>query len=299
MPRKVMITCAVTGSSPTTDKSPHVPVTPEEIARACIESHEAGASIVHIHVRDPKTKKASMDLALYEETVKRIKDAGCPVLINLTTGAGSRFVPDPDKPGHMLPDSNMKPAAVRVAHVEALKPEFCTLDVGTINKTGRLMFNTTDELIEMAKRMRAVGTKPELEIFDVGAITFCQHMIDQGLIESPPLYQLCLGIPWGAPATPETMILMRDLLPKDAVWAAFGIAAMQFPMAAQAVLLGGHVRVGLEDNLYLEKGVLGTDAQLVAKAAGIIRDLGEEVASVDDAREILQLGSARKAQAAE
>ncbi len=287
MPRKVIITCAVTGSSPTTDKNPHVPVTPAEIAQACVDAHAAGAAIVHIHVRDPQTKKPSMDLALYEETVKRIKDAGCPVLINLTTGAGSRFIPKPGAPGEMDDGSLMVPAAVRVAHVEALKPEFCTLDVGTINKIGRLMFNTTDELIEMAKRMKAVGTKPELEIFDVGAITFCQHMIDEGLIDSPPLYQLCLGIPWGAPATPETMILMRDLLPKDAVWAAFGIAAMQFPMAAQAVLLGGHVRVGLEDNIYLEKGVLASNTDLVAKAARIIEDLGQEVASTDDARDIL------------
>lgn len=290
MSRSVIVTCALTGSAAITGKNKAVPVTPQEIAASAIEAARAGAAVVHIHVREPDTGKPSMRLDLYRETVARIRDSGVDAIINLTTGAGARFVPGIEEPHIGAPNSTLRPWLERVIHVTELKPEICSLDVGSMNFGEFVFVNTPADLRSMAKAIQDCGTKPELEVFDLGHIRLARHLIDSGLVSPAPLFQICLGIPWGAPATPETMIAMRDHLPPGALWAGFGIGAMQFPMVAQAVLLGGQVRVGLEDNLYLERGVLApSNAALVEKAATIVEKLGEKVATPDEARAILGL----------
>lgn len=290
MSRPVIITCALTGGAPWTGKNPAVPVTPQQIAESGVEAARAGAAIVHIHVRDPETGQPSMRTELYRETVARIRDSGVDVVINLTTGPGARFVPGDDDPRVGGPGTTMKPPGERVVHVEELKPEVCSLDVGSMNFGEHVFVNTPAHLRRMAEAIRAAGTKPELEVFDLGHIRLARRLVEEGLVAPPPLFQLCLGIPWGAPATPETMLAMRDQLPPDALWAGFGIGPMQFPMVAQAVLLGGHVRVGLEDNLWLRRGVPAPgNAALVERAVAIIDQLGERPASPAEAREILRL----------
>jgi uncharacterized protein (DUF849 family) len=289
MHEKVIITCAVTGSGDTVGKHPAIPVTPEEIARAAIEAGEAGAAVAHIHVRDPQTGKASRDVALFREVVERIRASDSDIVINLSCGAGARVDPHPDDPRLPGPGTTMAPPADRVRHVSELKPEICSLDVATMNMGEFAFVHVPRHLREMAKLIRAAGTKPELEVFDSGHIRLARRLIEEGLIDGTPLFQIVLGVAWGAPQTPETMTFMRGLLPEKANWAAFGISRMEFPMAAQAVLLGGHVRVGLEDNLYVDKGVFGSNAQLVEKAAKIVRLLGPEVATPADARRILGL----------
>ena len=252
MQRKVIISCAVTGSADSPTKNPAVPVTPGEIARSSIEAARAGAAVVHIHVRDPKTTRPSMDGALYREVVERIRASGCDVLINLTTGPGARFVPgaqDPLTPG---PGTNLKPPQERVRHVVELRPDICSLDMGSFNMGGRVFVNTPEHLQTMAVAIRDAGVLPELEVFETGHLLLAKRMIETGHIRPPGMFQICLGIAWGQPATPEAMTYMRNLLPAASPWFAFGISLHQFPMVAQAVLLGGHVRVGLEDNLYLE-----------------------------------------------
>lgn len=289
MDRKVIVTCAVTGGGDTVGKHPAVPVTPEQIATACVEAAKAGATICHIHVRNPETGKPSMDPALYREVVARIRDSGTDLVINLTTGAGGRFVPGDVKPAEAGKGTNLATPAERVQHVEELRPEICSLDMGTMNFGPHVFMNTPAHLAAMAKAVQAAGVKPELEVFDSGHVRLANHFVESGIIEGTPLYQLCLGISWGQPATPAAMAYMRDLLPPGAEWAGFGISRMQFPMVAQAVLLGGHVRVGLEDNLYLDKGVFGSNAQLVEKAINIIQLLGAEIATPQEARQMLKL----------
>lgn len=290
MSRPVIVTCALTGSATLTGKNKAVPVTPQEIADSAIEAARAGAAIVHIHVREPGTGKPSMRLELYRETVERIRNSGVDAIINLTTGAGARFVPGAEEPRIGTADSTLRPWPERIVHVQELKPEICTLDVGTMNFGEFVFVNTPADLRAMAKAALDCGSKPELEVFDLGHIRLARHLVESGLIAAPPLFQICLGIPWGAPSTPETMIAMRDQLPPGALWAAFGIGAMQFPMVAQAVLLGGQVRVGLEDNLYLDRGVLApSNAALVEKAVTIVEKLGEHAATPDEARAILGL----------
>ncbi len=289
MDRKVIVTCAVTGGGDTVGKHPAIPVTPEQIASACVEAAKAGATICHIHVRNPETGKPSMDPALYREVVARIRDSGTDLVINLTTGAGGRFVPGDVKPAEAGKGTNLSTPAERVAHVEELRPEICSLDMGTMNFGPHVFMNTPAHLAQMAKAIQAAGVKPELEVFDSGHVRLANHFVESGIIEGTPLYQLCLGISWGQPATPAAMAYMRDLLPAGAEWAGFGISRMQFPMVAQAVLLGGHVRVGLEDNIYLEKGVFGSNAQLVEKAIKIINLMGHETATPQDARQMLKL----------
>lgn len=289
MDRKVIVTCAVTGGGDTVGKHPAIPVTPAEIATACVEAAKAGATICHIHVRNPETGKASMDPALYREVVARIRDSGTDLVINLTTGAGGRFVPGDIKPSEAGKGTNLATPAERVQHVEELRPEICSLDMGTMNFGPHVFMNTPAHLAAMAKAIQAAGVKPELEVFDSGHVRLANHFVESGIIEGTPLYQLCLGISWGQPATPAAMAYMRDLLPAGAEWAGFGISRMQFPMVAQAVLLGGHVRVGLEDNLYLDRGVFGSNAQLVEKAINIIQLLGHEIAAPQDARQMLKL----------
>jgi uncharacterized protein (DUF849 family) len=292
VPRKVIITCAVTGADDSVGKNPAVPVTPKQIAASSIEAARAGAAAVHIHVRDPETGKPSMELELYRETVDRIRDSGVDVIINLTTGPGARFVPgleDPSVPG---PGTTLASPAKRVEHIAALRPEICSLDMGSVN-FGRLVFvNSPQILLEMARGIRSAGVKPELEVFEAGHIRYTRHLLERGEIEEPPLFQVVLGVPWAAPATPEAMIYMRDLLPDNAQWAAFGIASAEFPMVAQAVILGGHVRVGLEDNLYLARGKLApSNAALVERAVQIVEAVGESVATPPEGREILGLAA--------
>jgi uncharacterized protein (DUF849 family) len=298
MGRKVMLTCAVTGGADTAKKNPGVPVTPEQIARAVIDARKAGATIAHIHVRDPKTGMASMEVAYYREVVERVRESGSDILINLTTGPGSRFVPGEDDPRVGGPGTTLTRPLERVRHVLELRPDICSLDVGSMNFGETGFLNTPAHLRIMAKAIAEAGVKPELEVFDTGHVMLARRMIEDGHIAAPGLFQLCLGIPWGAPATTESMLHMRNLLPPGALWAGFGISRMQFPMVAQAAILGGHVRVGLEDNLYIEHGVLApSNAVLVERAVRIIESLGESVAEPAQAREILGL-PARAAQPA-
>ena len=293
MSRPVIISCAVTGAADSKGANPAVPVTPEEIANEAIAANKAGAAIAHIHVRNVETGKASMDSKLYKEVVDRIRDSGSPVIINLTTGPGGRFSPDRDDPMQAAPGSVMKTAVERVAHVVENKPDICSLDIATMNFGDRPMVNAPDMLGEMAVLIQAAGVKPELEVFDTGHVRLANHMLETGAIkDDKPLYQLCLGIPWGAPANAETMMLMRNMLPAGANWASFGISRFEFPMVASAVLLGGHARVGLEDNLYIARGELASgNAQLAARAAQIIESTGDTVATPNEAREILGLAA--------
>jgi uncharacterized protein (DUF849 family) len=290
MQRKVMISCAVTGSADSPGKNPAVPVTPAQIAQSSIDAAKAGAAIVHIHVRDPQTTRPSMEFAHYREVVERIRSSGTDVLINLTTGPGARFVPgaeDPQKPG---PGTSLMRPADRVRHVVELRPDICSLDMGSMNMGGRVFINTPEHLQTMAVAIRDAGVLPELEVFETGHLLLAKRMIETGHVKAPGMFQICLGIAWGQPATPEAMTYMRNLIPAGSPWFAFGISLHQFPMVAQAVLLGGHARVGLEDNLYLEKGKLApSNAALVEKAARIVEVLGDNLATPADAREILGL----------
>jgi len=292
MQRKVMISCAVTGSADTPGRNPAVPVTPQQIAQSAIDAAKAGAAIVHVHVRDLQTTRPSMELALYREVVERIRDSGTDVLINLTTGPGARFVPgkeDPEKPG---PGTTLRLPAERVRHVLELKPDICSLDMGSLNMGPHVFINTPSHLEAMAVAIREAGVLPELEVFETGHLLLAKRMIETGHIKPPGMFQICLGIAWGQPASPEAMSYMRNLLPASSPWFAFGISLHQFPMAAQAVLLGGHPRVGLEDNLYLEKGKLApSNAALVEKAGKIIELLGDNIATPSDARQMLGLNA--------
>jgi len=290
MQRKVMISCAVTGSADTPARNSAVPVTPRDIAASAIDAAKAGATIVHIHVRDPQTTRPSMDPALYREVVERIRTSGTDVLINLTTGPGARFIPGVDDPLKPSPGSTLSLPAERVRHVVELSPEICSLDMGSMNMGGQVFVNTPPHLEAMAVAIRDAGVTPELEVFEAGHLMLAKRMIETGHIKPPGLFQICLGISWGQPATSEAVSYMRGLLPADCVWFAFGISLHQFPIAAQTILLGGHVRVGLEDNLYLEKGKLTpSNAALVEKAAKIIDILGDHVATPVEARQMLRL----------
>src|ERR1700693_2605551 len=290
MHSKVMIACAVTGSADTPGKNPAVPVTPAQIAQSALDAAKAGAAIVHIHVRDPQTTRPSMDGALYREVVDRVRQSGTDVLINLTTGPGARFMPGADDPWKAGPATNLKIPADRVKHVVELRPEICSLDMGSMNMAGYAFINTQGYLEAMAVAIRDAAVVPELEVFEAGHLLLARRLIETGHIKPPGMFQICLGISWGQPATPEAMAYMRNLLPSDSPWFAFGISLHQFPMVAQAVLLGGHPRVGLEDNIYLEKGKMApSNAALVEKAARIIEVLGDHVATPNDARKILGL----------
>lgn len=293
MNREVIVTCAVTGAGETVGKHPAIPITPQQIAEACLEAAEAGAAITHIHVRDPKTGQGSRDPALYAEVVERVRERNQEVILNLTAGMGGDLVVDDEEPSRPAAGSDLVNAAVRLEHVELLKPEICTLDCGTMNfgDGNSVVVQTPNILRAMARRISELDVKPEMEVFDTGHLWFAKQLVAEGLIPEPPMFQLCLGIPWGAPADTRTMAHMAQQLPPGAVWAAFGISRMQMPMVAQAVLLGGHVRVGLEDNLYLERGVFASNGALVKKAVRIIRDLGARVCSPAEARHKLGIRS--------
>src|SRR5215468_5579532 len=292
MQRKVIISCAITGSADTPGRNPAVPVTPEQIASSAVDAAKAGAAIVHIHVRDPKTTKPSMDTAHYREVVERIRGSGTDVLINLTTGPGARFTHDERDPSKPSAESVLKSPEERVRHVVELKPDICSLDMGSLNMGDRVFINTPKHLQAMAVAIKDAGVTPELEVFETGHLLLAKRFLEDGLVKGPGLFQICLGISWGQPATPEAMTYMRNLLPPGCTWFAFGISLWQFPMVAQAVLLGGHPRVGLEDNIYLEKGKLApSNAALVEKAGKIIQILGDEIATPADARQMLGIGA--------
>jgi uncharacterized protein (DUF849 family) len=288
MQRKVMISCALTGSADTPGRSPAVPVTPAEIAQSGIEAAKAGAAVVHIHVRDPQSKRASMEFDLYREVVDRIRSSSTDVVINLTTGPGARFVPGADEPLPPGPGTTLRRPEERVRHVVELKPEICSLDMGSLNMGPHVFVNTPVHLEKMAAAIGEAGIVPELEVFETGHLLLAKKMLETGKLKPPGMFQICLGISWGQPATPEAMTYMRNLLPTESPWFAFGISLHQFPMVAQAVLLGGHPRVGLEDNLYLERGKLApSNAALVEKAVKIVEILGDQVATPAEARQML------------
>lgn len=293
MKRKVMVTCAVTGNAAFNPRHPKFPVSPKEIAEASIEAAKAGAAAVHIHVRDEQTKLGCRDPLKFREVVDRIRSSGVDVVINLTCGLGAFLLPDPEDESRALPASDVIGPAQRMQHIEDCLPEIASLDVTTGNQVeGTLEFvylNTTRTLRAMAKRFQELGVKPELEAFQAGDVLFANQLIREGVIDAPPMYQFVLGVLWGSPADPQTMMYLRSLLPEGAQWTAMGIGRQQFPMAAQSILLGGNVRVGLEDNLYLDRGVFASNGQLVERAVRLIEDLGCEVASAGDMREMLQL----------
>tara|TARA_R110002096_G_scaffold436056_1_gene666503 strand:- start:65048 stop:65917 length:870 start_codon:yes stop_codon:yes gene_type:complete len=287
---KTIITCAVTGNLTSREMHPGLPITPQEIADAALDATSAGASIVHLHVRDPETGKGSMDFALYDEMVTRIREKNTDVILNLTTGEGGRFVPSADDPKIAGENSTLCRPELRVSHVEKLKPEICTLDLNTMWSGQAAVINSPENLKIMAERIYAAGVKPEIEIFNSSDIHLLNHFIAEGVIKSPVMVQMVMGVRFGAAANSETMLYLKSQLPKNAVWAAFGIGRMEYPMLAQAFVADGHVRVGMEDNLYIKKGELCTgNGQLVDKAVRILHELGGSVATTTEAREILGL----------
>ena len=291
MNNEVIVTCAVTGAGDTLGKHPEVPVTPEQISNAAIAAAKAGASVAHIHVRDPETGLGSRDVNLFKEVVERIRDSETDVVINLTAGMGGDWVPSEENPSMPGPGTDMIGPEERLAHVKEIHPEICSLDCGTMNfgNGNEIYISPPGYLREMASMIQEWGVKPELEVFELGQIRFAKQMIKEGLINEPPMFQICLGIPWGAEQTVDAMKVMKDELPTNSSWASFGIGRMQMPMAAAAVAMGGNVRVGLEDNLYLEKGVLASNDQLVTRVIEIIDRMGSRVLSPQETRDKLKL----------
>ncbi|MEM0921668.1 MAG: 3-keto-5-aminohexanoate cleavage protein [Pseudomonadota bacterium] len=292
MNREVFITCAVTGGGGTQDKSPHVPRTPKEIAESAIEAAKAGAAIVHCHVRDPETGAPARDPALYREVTERIRSSAVDVVLNLTAGMGGDIITGPpEAPLPLSGATDMIPAADRVAHVVECRPEICTLDCGTMNfaEADYVMTNTPGMLRDCARRMTESGVRIEIEAFDTGHLWLAKQLVSEGLIPDPVLVQLCMGIPWGAPDDLNTFMAMVNNVPKEWIFSAFSIGRNELPYAAAAVLAGGNVRVGLEDNLYLSRGVLATNAQLVDKAATLVETMGARVIGPDEVRAKLQI----------
>ena len=293
MNREVFITCAVTGSGDTTGKSDKVPITPEQIANSAIDAAKAGAAIVHCHVRDPETGKPSRDPKLFREVTERIRDSATDMVLNLTAGMGGDLVlggveaPLPIDPN----GTDMAGATERLLHIADCRPEICTLDCGTMNfgHGDYVMTNSTSMLIEMAKQMKALGVKPEIEAFDTGHLWFAKHLVEEGHIEKTALVQLCMGIPWGAPDDLNTLMAMVNNVPKDWVFSAFSIGRNAMAYPAAAILAGGNIRVGLEDNIYLSRGVLATNAQLVERAVNVAENIGANVIGPDAVRERLGL----------
>jgi uncharacterized protein (DUF849 family) len=292
--QEVFITCAVTGAGDTTRASDRVPIRPAEIAQAATEAARAGAAVAHIHVRDPQTGRGSRDPALYREVVERIRSSGVDVVLNLTAGMGGDLVlGGPEAP---LPadgeGTDMVGAAERLVHVDELRPEICTLDCGTMNFAAGgdyVMVNTPGMLRALARRIQELGVRPELEVFDSGHLVMVKELIREGLIDDPPLVQLCMGIPYGAPNDPATLLALVAALPPGTVFSAFSIGRMQLPYVAMAALAGGNVRVGLEDNIYLSRGVLATNAQLVERAVTILEAMNARILGPAEVRDKLRL----------
>ncbi|PYG28286.1 3-keto-5-aminohexanoate cleavage protein [Pelagimonas varians] len=293
MNREVFITAAVTGSGSTQDRSPHVPRSPQQIADSAIEAAKAGAAIVHCHVRDPETGAPSRDLKLYRELTDRIRDSDVDVVLNLTAGMGGDIVFGPtDAPFPVnAAATDMIGAAERVAHVAECLPEICTLDCGTMNfaEADYVMTNTPGMLRAMGKMMTDLGVKPEIEAFDTGHLWFAKELVKEGVLDSPALVQLCMGVPWGAPDDLNTFMAMVNNVPEDWTFSAFGLGRNQMAYTAASVLAGGNVRVGLEDNLWLDKGVLATNAQLVERSRGVIEGMGARVIGPNEVRDKLGL----------
>jgi uncharacterized protein (DUF849 family) len=290
MQPRVIVTCAVTGNQTTPEMTPHLPVTPEEIAESCLGAAEAGAAIVHIHVRDPKTGAPSMEIDHYREVIDRIRAKNSQVIVNLTTGPGGRFAPDADDPKVAGPGTTLMRPENRVEHIARLKPDICSLDLNTMNSGKQVVINTPPNIRRMAAVIREAGVRPELELFDSGDIALCRDLISDGTLEGPILCSIVMGVKYGFQPSPETVLYARSLLPPDTVWTAFATGRSAFPMAAQSYLAGGHVRIGLEDAIYLDKGVLAqSNAAMVKKACGIIELLGGQIATASQAREMLSL----------
>ena len=294
MNTEAFITCAVTGAGDTTARSPNVPVSPEQIAASALEAARAGAAVVHIHVRDPATGQGARDVELYREVVQIIRGADVDAVINLTAGMGGDLVlGGPDTPLPLDQDgTDLAGAAERLAHVEALMPEICTLDCGTMNFAAGgdyVMANTPEMLRAMARRIQSLGVRPELEVFDTGQLVMVKDLIAEGLIDDPVLVQLCMGIRYGAPDDPGTLLTLVNALPPGTVFSAFSIGRMQLPYVAMAVLAGGNVRVGLEDNLYLGPGHKATNGELVERATTILNAMNVRVLGPDEVRERLAL----------
>lgn len=287
---KTIITCAVTGGDDVAHKFKQLPVTPQQIADEVIAAAKAGAAIAHIHVRNPENGKPSMDLDLYREVFQRVRDSETDVVINLTTGPGARFVPSLEATNGFGEGSNVRPPAERVRHIVALKPEICSLDMGSLNFGRGALINTPAQIEQIAAAIASVGVKPELEIFDAGHLALSLKMIADGKVPTDSIFQFALGIPWGAPSTAEMVSYFKSAVPAGAQWAAFGVGRSEFPTVALSYLMGGHVRVGMEDNFYLAKGVEATsNAQLVEKAATIIGMLGGDIATPAETRQMLGL----------
>ena len=288
--RKTIITCAVTGNIVKPGQHPDLPITPQQIATACLDAADAGAAVVHIHVRDPHTGLPSMELDHYAEVMQRIRDRNREVVINLTTGPGGRFIPSADNPQVAAPGSTLMVPEKRVEHIAALRPDIATLDLNTMNSGPDVVINTPANVARMAKVIRDAGVTPEIEIFDSGDLHMARDLMRDGVLQGPGLFSFVLGVNYGFNASPETMAYARGLLPPGAVWTGFGLGRHEFPMVAQAWLLGGHVRVGFEDNLYIAKGKLARDnAELVTRARRIVESLGGSIASAAEARQILKL----------
>ncbi len=288
--RKTIITCALTGNLTKPEQHPGLPITPEQIARSALDAAAAGASVVHIHVRDPATGTPSMELSLYREVIQRIRETDSQLIINLTTGPGGRFVPSEDDPKVAAAGTTLMRPEKRVEHIAALRPDICSLDLNTMNSGAQVVINTPRNVARMAHIIREAGVKPELEVFDTGDIHLALDLIKDGALDGPGLWTLVTGVKYGFSSTPETLLYARNLLPAGAVWSAFGIGRFEFPIVGQAWLAGGHVRVGLEDNIYISRGVLAeSNAQLVARARDIVLALGGEIASAREARDLLEL----------
>src|SRR4051794_33779196 len=293
---EVFITCAITGAGDTVAKSPHVPVMPEQIANSAIDAAKAGAAVTHIHVRDPQTGKGARATELYAEAVERIRDSGVDVVLNLTAGMGGDLVLGGDE--HVLPinpdGTDMAGATERLDHVRTLMPEICTLDCGTMNFASGgdyIMVNTPSVLRSMARQVQALGVRPELEVFDTGHLVQVKELIRDGLLDDPVVIQLCMGIAYGAPDDPGTLMALVNQLPPGAIFSAFSISRMQIPYVAMAVLAGGNVRVGLEDNLYSGRGQLATNADLVRRAVAILEAMNVSLLKPADVRAKLELST--------
>lgn len=291
-----ILSCAVTGSFPTREHNEALPVTPGEIAGSAIEAARAGAAICHLHVRDPRTGRPSMELDYYRETVRRIRESDTDMLINLTTGPGGRYMPSDDDPAKAAPGTMLTTGEIRTQHVVELEPDICSLDLNTMWFGGGAVINSPQSVRVMAERIYAAGVKPELEVFDTGDIALAHDLIAEGTLKTPALFQLVMGVKYGMPATPQGMAFARSLLPEGCAWAGFGASRMAYPMLAQAFLLGGHCRIGMEDTVYLERGVKTPgNGALVEKAVRLIGELGGRIATVDEARGILGLGAGGRA----
>jgi uncharacterized protein (DUF849 family) len=287
---KIFITCAVTGNLTTPEQTPHLPITPEQIADACLGAAEAGAAIVHIHVREPGSGKPSMELGYYRDVVERIRAQNTQLILNITTGPGGRFVPSPHEPRIAAAGTTLMVPEKRVEHIAVLRPEICTIDLNTMNSGKEVVINTPGNVRRMAEVMRDAGVKPEIELFDSGDIALMGDLLKDGTLEGPALCSFVMGVRYGFQPSPETVLYARNLLPAEAEFTAIGIGKAAFTAVAQSYLAGGHVRVGLEDTVYLSRGQLASsNAALVEKARRIVEDLGGQIATPREAREIIGL----------